>query len=103
MNPPVAARAPASTLSLHDRRRSLAAARPSLHRRRLVGTPSGPVTNPVNGVELAKVLVLSTVEARRPSKPPSARSRPGQAHRQTAFQHPRKRFDLIIANREDLR
>ena len=30
-----------------------------------VGTPSRPVTNPVNGVELAKVPVMGTAEATR--------------------------------------
>jgi len=64
MNPPVAARASASTPSLHDRLKD-----PSLLRDRCyidgtwVGTPSRPVTNPVNGVELAKVPAFSTAEA----------------------------------------
>ena len=50
--------------SLHDRLKD-----PSLLRDRCyidgawVGTPSRPVTNPVNGVELAKVPALSTAEA----------------------------------------
>ena len=64
MNPPVAARAQASNPSLHDRLKD-----PSLLRDRCyidgawVGAPSRPVTNPVNGVELAKVPALSTAEA----------------------------------------
>ena len=64
MNPPVAARASASTPSLHDRLKD-----PSLLRDRCyidgawVGTPSRPVTHPVNGVELAKVPAMSTAEA----------------------------------------
>src|SRR5258705_817505 len=64
MNPPVAARAQASTPSLHDRLKDS-----SLLRDRCyidgawVGTPSRPVTNPVNGVELAKEPALITSEA----------------------------------------
>src|SRR5437773_1901839 len=64
MNPPVAARASkASQPSLHDRLKDA-----SLLRDRCyidgawVGTPSRPVTNPVNGVELAKIPVMSTAE-----------------------------------------
>ena len=64
MNPPVAARAQASTLSLHDRLKDS-----SLLKDRCyidgawVGTPANPVTNPVNGVELAKVPKLGAAEA----------------------------------------
>src|ERR1044072_5745654 len=64
MTPPVAARAQAATPSLHDRLKD-----PSLLRDRCyidgawVGAPSRPVTNPVNGVELAKVPAMSTAEA----------------------------------------
>src|SRR4029453_5531274 len=64
MNPPVPARAPASAPPLHDRLKD-----PSLLRDRCyidgawVGTPANPVTNPVNGVELAKVPKLGTAEA----------------------------------------
>src|SRR5207237_8183925 len=65
MNPPVAARASkTSTPSLHDRLKD-----PALLRDRCyidgawVGTPSRAVTNPVNGVELAKVPAMSTAEA----------------------------------------
>ena len=64
MNPPVAARASASQPSLHGRLKD-----PSLLRDRCyidgawVGTPANPVTNPVNGVELAKVPKLGTAEA----------------------------------------
>ena len=65
MSPTAAARtSQASAPSLRDRLKD-----PSLLRDRCyidgawVGTPSRPVTNPVNGVELAKVPVMSTTEA----------------------------------------
>src|SRR5258708_20762861 len=65
MNPPVAARAShAKTPSLHDRLKD-----PSLLREQCyidgawVGTSAKAVTNPVNGVELAKIPVMSTAEA----------------------------------------
>src|SRR6266576_4672818 len=79
MNPPVAARASASTPSLHDRLKD-----PTLLRDRCyidgawVGTPSRPVTNPVNGVELAKVPALSTAEATQAVEA-AARAFPGWA------------------------
>ena len=104
MNPPVAARASASTPSLHDRLKD-----PSLLRDRCyidgawVGTPSRPVTNPVNGVELAKVPALSTAEATQAVEA-AERAFPAWA-KLTAKQRSnilRKWFDLIIANREDL-
>ena len=104
MNPPVAARAQASTPSLHDRLKD-----PSLLRDRCyidgawVGTPSRPVTNPVNGVELAKVPALSTAEATQAVEA-AERAFPAWA-KLTAKQRSnilRKWFDLIIANREDL-
>ena len=64
MTPPVAARASqSSTTSLRDRLKD-----PSLLRDRCyidgawMGTPSRPVTDPVNGVELAKIPVMSTAE-----------------------------------------
>jgi succinate-semialdehyde dehydrogenase/glutarate-semialdehyde dehydrogenase len=67
MTTPVAARASqSSTSSLRDRLKD-----PSLLRDRCyidgawMGTPSKPVTNPVNGVELAKIPVTSTAETRR--------------------------------------
>src|SRR5882762_4428917 len=104
MNPPVAARASASTPSLHDRLKD-----PSLLRDRCyidgawVGTPSRPVTNPVNGVELAKVPALSTAEATQAVEA-AERAFPAWA-KLTAKQRSnilRKWFDLIIANREDI-
>ena len=104
MNPPVAARASASPPSLHDRLKD-----PSLLRDRCyidgawVGTPSRPVTNPVNGVELAKVPALSTAEATQAIEA-AERAFPAWA-KLTAKQRSnilRKWFDLIIANREDL-
>jgi len=65
MTPTAAARASkSSTPSLRDRLKD-----PSLLRDRCfvdgawIGTPSRPVTNPVNGVELAKVPVMGTAEA----------------------------------------
>ena len=95
---------PASTPSLHDRLKD-----PSLLRDRCyidgawVGTPSRPVTNPVNGVELAKVPALSTAEATQAVEA-AERAFPAWA-KLTAKQRSnilRKWFDLIIANREDL-
>ena len=70
MNPPVAARASASTPSLHDRLKD-----PSLLRDRCyidgawVGTPANPVTNPVNGIELAKVPKLAAWHAAIQTRP----------------------------------
>src|ERR1700735_3850737 len=65
MTPTAAARASqSSTSTLRDRLKD-----PSLLREHCyidgawVGTPANPVTNPVNGVELAKVPRLSTAEA----------------------------------------
>src|SRR5260370_33004744 len=65
MTPTAAARqSSATTPSLHDRLKD-----PSLLRDRCyidgawTGTPVNPVTNPVNGVELAKVPKMSTAEA----------------------------------------
>ena len=105
MTPTAAARAPqASTPSLRDRLKD-----PSLLRDRCyidgawVGTPVNPVTNPVNGVELAKVPKLGTAEATQAVEA-AERAFPAWA-RLTAKQRSnilRKWFDLIIANREDL-
>ena len=67
------------------------------------GTPANPVTNPVNGVELAKVPKLSTAEATQAVEA-AERAFPAWA-KFTAKQRSnilRKWFDLIIANREDL-
>ena len=63
MTPTAAARAQTSAPSLRDRLKDA-----SLLKDRCyidgawLGTPSRPVTNPVNGVELAKVPVMSTAE-----------------------------------------
>src|SRR4029079_12092911 len=104
MNPPVAARASAPPPPLPDRRKD-----PSLLRDRCyidgawVGAPSRPVTNPVNGVELAKVPAMSTAEAMQAVEA-AERAFPAWA-KLTAKQRSnilRKWFDLIIANREDL-
>jgi len=68
-----------------------------------VGTPSRPVTNPVNGVELAKVPVMSTAEATQAVEA-AERAFPAWA-KLTAKQRSnilRKWFELIVANREDL-
>src|SRR6195952_1353064 len=105
MNPPVAARAThASTPSLRDRLKD-----PSLLREQCyidggwVGTSAKAVTNPVNGVELAKIPVMSTAEATQAVEA-AERAFPAWANF-TAKQRSnilRKWFDLIIANREDL-
>src|SRR3954453_14092285 len=104
MNPPVAARAQASTPSLHDRLKD-----PSLLRDRCyidgawVGTPSRPVTNPVNGGELAKGPAFNTAEATQAVEA-AERAFPAWA-KLTAKQRSnilRKWFDLIIAIREGL-
>src|SRR5438270_11944655 len=65
MSPTAAARtSKPSASSLHDRLKD-----PSLLSDRCyidgawIGTPSNPVTNPVNGVELAKVPKMGTAEA----------------------------------------
>src|SRR2546429_3787259 len=94
----------ASAPSLRDRMKD-----PSLLRDRCyidgawTGTPANPVTNPVNGVELAKVPKMSTAEATQAVEA-AERAFPAWA-KLTAKQRSnilRKWFDLIIANREDL-
>src|SRR5262249_1914295 len=104
MTPTAAARASQSVPSLHDRLKD-----PSLLREHCfidgawTGTPSRPVTNPVNGVELAKVPVMSTTETTQAVEA-AERAFPAWA-KLTAKQRSnilRKWFDLIIANREDL-
>src|SRR6195952_5508996 len=105
MSPSTPARAPqAATSSLRDRLKD-----PSLLRDRCyidgawTGTPVNPVTNPVNGVELAKVPLMSTAEATLAVQA-AERAFPAWA-KLTAKQRSdilRKWFDLIIANREDL-
>src|SRR6266567_7218576 len=67
------------------------------------GTPANPVTNPVNGIELAKVPKMSTAEATQAVEA-AERAFPAWA-KLTAKQRSnilRKWFDLIAANREDL-
>ena len=105
MSPTAAARtSQASAPSLRDRLKDS-----SLLRERCyidgawVGTPVNPVTNPVNGVELAKVPKMSTAEATQAVEA-AERAFPAWA-KLTAKQRSnilRKWFDLIIANREDL-
>ena len=53
------------------------------------GTPATPVTNPVNGIELAKVPRLSTDEATAAVEA-AERAFPGlgKTHREGALQHP---------------
>src|SRR5467141_3411928 len=105
MSPTAAARtSKASAPSLRDRLKD-----PSLLREQCyidgawTGTPANPVTNPVNGVELAKVPKMSTAEATQAVEA-AERAFPAWA-KLTAKQRSnvlRKWFDLIIANREDL-
>ena len=105
MTPTAAARASqGSTPSLRDRLKDA-----SLLRERCyidgawVGTPSRPVTNPVNGVELAKIPVMSTAETTQAVEA-AERAFPAWA-KLTAKQRSnllRKWFELIAANREDL-
>src|SRR6202163_581371 len=94
----------ASAPSLRDRLKD-----PSLLRDRCyidgawTGTPAHPVTNPVNGAELAKVPKMSTAEATQAVEA-AERAFPAWA-KLTAKQRSntlRKWVDLIIANREDL-
>src|ERR1700757_1788688 len=94
----------ASAPSLRDRLKD-----PSLLRDRCyidgawVGTPANPVTNPVNGAELAKVPVMSMAEATQAVEA-AERAFPGWA-KLTAKQRSnilRKWFDLIAANPEFL-
>src|SRR3954471_4263531 len=104
MNPPAAARAQSAAASLRDRLKDA-----SLLRERCyidgawTGTSAKAVTNPVNGVELAKIPVMSTAEATQAVEA-AERAFPAWA-RFTAKQRSnilRKWFELIIANREDL-
>ena len=56
MNPPVAARASQSTPSLRDRLKDASLLREQCYiDGAWTGTASRPVTNPVNGIELAKI------------------------------------------------
>src|ERR1700685_2568345 len=105
MTPTAAARASKpSTPSLHDRLKD-----PTLLREHCYidgawpGTRANPVTNPVNGVELAKVPKMSTAEATQAVEA-AERAFPAWA-KLTAKQRSnilRKWFELIVANREDL-
>ncbi|MEA2821422.1 MAG: succinate-semialdehyde dehydrogenase / glutarate-semialdehyde dehydrogenase, partial [Bradyrhizobium sp.] len=68
-----------------------------------VGTPERPVTNPVNGIELAKVPKMDAAETTQAVEA-AERAFPAWA-KLTAKQRSnilRKWFDLIVANREDL-
>src|SRR3954451_23722106 len=105
MTPTAAARASqTSAPSLRDRLKD-----PSLLRDRCyidgawVGTPERPVTNPVNGVELAKVPKMSTAETTQAVEA-AERAFPAWA-KLTAKQRRnilRKWCHLIIPNRDDL-
>src|ERR1043166_6883189 len=104
MTPTAAARASQPAPSLRDRLKD-----PSLLRDRCyidgawVGTPQRAVTNPVNGVELAKIPVMSTAETTQAVEA-AERAFPAWA-KLTAKQRSnilRKWFDLIVANREDI-
>ncbi|NVN85624.1 MAG: NAD-dependent succinate-semialdehyde dehydrogenase [Rhodopseudomonas sp.] len=105
MSPTAAARTPTVTgPSLRDRLKDS-----SLLREQCfidgawTGTPSNPVTNPVNGIDLAKVPKLSTAEATQAVEA-AERAFPAWA-KLTAKQRSnilRRWFDLIVANREDL-
>src|SRR4051795_1607009 len=104
MSPTAAARTTSAAPSLQDRLKD-----PSLLREQCyidgawTGTPANPVTNPANGIELAKVPRMSTAEATQAVEA-AERAFPAWA-KLTAKQRSnilRKWFDLIVANREDL-
>src|SRR6201986_4722648 len=105
MTPTAAARAShASSSSLRDRLKDTSLLREQCYiDGAWTGTPANPVTNPVNGVELAKVPKMSTAEA---TQAVEAAERPFPAWAKlTAKQRSnilRKWFELIVANREDL-
>src|SRR3981189_3147390 len=105
MSPTAAARtSKASAPSLRDRLKDSSLLREQCYiDGAWTGTPANPVTNPVNGVELAKVPKMSTAEATQAVEA-AERAFPAWA-KLTAKQRSnilRKWFDLIIANREDL-
>src|SRR5882724_12197319 len=105
MSPTAAARtSKASAPSLRDRLKDSSLLRDQCYiDGAWTGTPANPVTNPVNGVELAKVPKMSTAEATQAVEA-AGRAFPAWA-KLTAKQRSnilRKWFDLIIANREDL-
>src|SRR3977135_2114016 len=105
MTPTAAARtSPPSAPSLRDRLKD-----PSLLRDDCyidgagVGTPERPVTNPVNGIEIAKIPQMSAADATQAVEA-AERAFPTWA-KLTAKQRSnilRKWFELIVANREDL-
>src|SRR5580700_6350278 len=105
MTPPVAARASQSAVpTLRDRLKD-----PSLLREQCyidgtwVGQPELPVNNPATGVEIAKIAQLGGADATRAVEA-AERAFPAWA-KLTAKQRSnilRKRFELIVANREDL-
>src|ERR1700721_239335 len=105
MTPTAAARAShASAASLRDRLTDASLLREDCYiDGAWVGTPARPVTNPVNGIELAKVPVMSTAETMQAVEA-AERAFPAWA-KLTAKQRSnilRKWFDLIIANCEDI-
>src|SRR5260221_1902979 len=102
MTPPVAARAAQpSAPALRDRLKDASLLREQCYIDGVwTGTASKPVTNPVNGVELAKIPVMSTAETTQAVEA-AERAFPAWA-KQTAKQRSnilRKWFELIIANR----
>src|SRR5258708_11232517 len=105
MSPTAAARtSKASAPSLRDRLKDSSLLREQCYiDGAWTGTPANPVTNPVNGVELAKVPKMSTAEATQAVEA-AERTLPAWA-KLTAQQRSNilsKWFDLIIANHEDL-
>src|SRR3954453_814148 len=96
--------AQASTPSLQDRLKD-----PSLLREQCyidgawVGTPERPVTNPANGVELAKVPKMGTAEATQAVQAPEPAFPAGaKLTAKGPANTLRKSFDLIISTREDV-
>src|ERR1700716_2799467 len=105
MSPTAAARPPqAPAPSLRDRLKDASLLREQCYiDGAWTGTPANPVTNPVNGVELAKVPKMGATETTQAVEA-AERAFPAWA-KLTAKQRSnilRKWFDLIVANREDL-
>src|ERR1700729_3963027 len=104
MTPTAAARASQSAPSLRDRLKDSSLLREQCYiDGAWTGTPVTAVTNPVNGIELAKIPRMSTAEATQAVEA-AERAFPAWA-KLTAKQRSnilRKWFDLIAANREDL-
>src|SRR6201981_3862309 len=102
MTPTAAARAPTSAPSLRDRLKDSALLKGRCYiDGAWIGAPSRPVTNPVNGVELAKIPVMSTAETTQAVEA-AERAFPAWA-KLTAKQRSntlRKWFGLIAATRE---